>query len=38
MTKEEYFAMIDQRAAEYEQGKYHTYESVEELDKHIRSL
>jgi len=38
MSKDEYFAMIDQRAAEYEQGKYHTYESVEELDKHIRSL
>ena len=38
MTKDEYFAMLDQRAAEYEQGKYHTYSSVEELDKYIRSL
>ena len=38
MTKDEYFAMLDQRAAEYEQGKYHTYSSVEELDRHIRSL
>ena len=38
MTKDEYFAMLDQRAAEYEQGKYHTYSSVEEPDRHIRSL
>ena len=37
MSKEEYFAMINQRKEEYAQGKYHTFTSVEDLDKHIRS-
>ena len=38
MSKEEFFAMIDQRKEEYAHGKCHTFTSVEDLDKHIRSL
>ena len=38
MTKEDFFAMVDEAKEEIEAGKGHTFANVEELDKYIRSL
>ena len=38
MTKEEFFARVDEARREYDEGKYHTFDSIEDLDRYIRSL
>lgn len=38
MTKEEFFARVDEARREYDEGKYHTFDTVEDLDRYIRSL
>ena len=38
MSKEEYFASLDEAEKEIAEGKGHTFASVEELDRYIRSL
>ena len=38
LTKEEFFANIEKAKQEIAEGKGHSYSSVEELDKYIRSL
>ncbi|MBQ9253653.1 MAG: hypothetical protein IJ180_02640 [Bacteroidales bacterium] len=38
MTKEEFFAMIDERMQEYEKGNYYTFDSVEEMVQHFNNL
>lgn len=38
MSKEEFFANIDEAKKEIEENKCHTFDSAEELDKYIRSL
>lgn len=38
MSKEEFFARVDEARREYDEGKYHTFDSIEDLDRYIRSL
>ena len=38
MTKEEFFAMIDQRMEEYEKGNYITFSSPEEMHRYFENL
>lgn len=38
MTKEEFFARVDEARREYDEGKYHTFDTVGDLDRYIRSL
>lgn len=38
MTKEEFFQMVDEAKQEIADGKGHRFDSVEELDRYIRSL
>lgn len=38
MSEEEFLARVDESKEEYENGNYHTFASIEDLDKYIRSL
>ena len=38
LSEEDFFARVEEARKEYDEGKYHTFYCVEELDKHIRSL
>ena len=38
MTKEEFFAMIDQRMEAYEKGNYITFSSPEEMHRYFENL
>ena len=38
MSEEEFLSRVYESKEEYENGNYHTFESIEDLDKYIRSL
>lgn len=38
MSKEEFFKMLDDAEKEIADGKGHSFDSVEELDRYVRSL
>lgn len=38
MTKEEFFARVDEARREYDEGKYRSFTSVEEMNDWLKSL